>query len=68
MRGKGFFREGIKLAGLRSVLDGGVELLRVEGLKPRAKPRELARGELLDGFFDVFRGGHVRHIAFARDT
>jgi len=36
------------------------------GLEPRAKPRQLARGKLLDGLLDVFGGGHVRYIALAR--
>jgi hypothetical protein len=44
------------------------ELLRVEGLEPRTKPRQLARGKLFDGFFDVFGGGHVRDTAFARES
>jgi len=30
---------------------------RIEYLEPGAKPRKLARGKLLDGFFDVFGGG-----------
>ena len=59
MRGKGFLRVRIKLAGTDVPLNRGVELRRVEGLEPGAKPRELARGELLNGFLDVFGGGHV---------
>jgi len=60
VRGKGFIRMRIKLAGARVPLDGGVELLRVECREPGAKPRQLARGKLFDGFFDVFGGGHVQ--------
>jgi hypothetical protein len=66
VRGKGFIRVRIKLAGSGVPLNGGVELLRVESLEPGAKPRELARGELFNGFLDVFGGGHVPDIAFAR--
>jgi hypothetical protein len=66
VRSKGFFRMRIKLAGARVPLNGGVELLGVESLEPRAKPRKLARGKLFDCFFDVFGGGHIRHITFAR--
>jgi hypothetical protein len=63
VRGKGFIRVRIKLAGAGVALNGGVELLRVEDLEPGAKPPELARGELFNGFLDVFGGGHVRDIA-----
>jgi len=62
--GKGFLRMRIELAGTNVPLNGGIEPLRVEGLKPRAKPRQLARRKLFDGFFDVFGGGHVGDIAF----
>ncbi|HZE54923.1 MAG TPA: hypothetical protein VE111_16860 [Bradyrhizobium sp.] len=55
----------IELASPNVLLNGGIELLRVESLKPRAKPRQLARRKLLDGFFDVFGGGHLGDIAFA---
>jgi hypothetical protein len=65
VRGKSFIGMGIKLAGERVPLNGGVELRRIEGLEPRAKARQFARGKLLDGFFDVFGGGHVANIAFA---
>jgi hypothetical protein len=55
-------------AGPGIAFDRVVELLRVESLKLRAKPRELARGKLFDGFFYVFGSSHVRDIAFASDT
>ena len=55
----------IKLAGTDVAVDGVVELPRVEGFKPRTKPRQLARGKLFNGFFNVFGGSHVRDIAFA---
>ena len=66
VRGEGFVRVRIKLAGADIPLDRSVELLRVEGLEPDAKPCELARGELFNGFLDFFGGGHVGDIAFAR--
>ena len=68
VRGKGFIRMRIQLAGLSVALDGGVKLLRVEDLEPGAKPRERARGELFNGFLDVFGGGHVEDVALARGT
>jgi hypothetical protein len=58
VRGKGFFRKCVKLAGLGVTLDRGVELLGVEYLEPRAKSRKLARGKLFNGFLDVFGSGH----------
>jgi hypothetical protein len=64
VRGKGFIRMGVKLAGAGVPLNGGVELLSVERFEPRAKPRKLVRGKLFDGFFDVFGGSHARDIAF----
>ena len=67
VRGKGFIRMRVKLAGADIPLNGGVESLCVKHLEPGAKPRKLARGKLFDGFLDVFGGGHVRDIAFARD-
>jgi hypothetical protein len=68
VRGKGFFRVRIKLASADIPLNDGVELLRVEYLEPRTKPRKLAWGKLFDGFLNVFGGGHVKDIAFARDA
>ena len=67
MCGESFFRVGIKLAGALVPLNSGVELCRIKGFEPRAKPRQLARGKLFDGFLDVFGGGHTKNIAFARD-
>jgi hypothetical protein len=65
VRRESFFRMRIKLAGVLVPLNGGIELRGIKGLEPCAKPRQLARGKLFDGFFDVFGGGHVRDIAFA---
>ena len=65
VRGESLFGLQIKLAGARVPLNGSIELRRDEGFEPRTKPRELARAELFDGFFDVFGGGHDRDIAFA---
>ena len=62
MRGKGLIRVRIKLAGVDVPLNGGVELRRVESLEPHAKPRELARGKLFNGFLDVFGSGHINYI------
>jgi hypothetical protein len=41
VRGEGFFGVRIELARTGIAFDRVVELLRVESLKPRAKPREL---------------------------
>jgi hypothetical protein len=57
--GKSFFGMRIKPAGEGVPLNGSIELLSVEGRKPGAKARQLVRGKLFDGFFDVFGGGHV---------
>ncbi len=59
MRGKGFICMRVELAGPGVPLDCGVELLRVERFEPRAKSRQLTRGQLFDGLFDVFGGGHA---------
>jgi hypothetical protein len=67
VRGKGLIRVRIKLAGVDVPLNGGVELRRVESLEPDAKPRELARGKLFNGFLDVFGSGHINYIAFGRE-
>ena len=56
-------RQRVKLSGAGIPLNGGIEPLRIEGLEPRTKPRQLARGKLLDGFLDIFGGGHPDHIA-----
>jgi hypothetical protein len=57
---------GIQLAGVGVTLDRSVELLGVEYLEPRAKPRKLAGGKLFNGFLDVFGGGHLANITFTR--
>jgi len=67
MRGKGFLRMRIELAGTRVTLNHGVELRGIEGLEPCAKPRQLGRGKQFNGFFDFFGGGHVGDIAFTRE-
>lgn len=59
---------GIKLAGVDIPLYRGVEFPGIEGLIPRAKALQLVRGELLDGFLDVFGGRHLRDIAFTPVT
>jgi hypothetical protein len=66
VRGESFFRMRIKLSGPSVPFNSSVKLLCVEGLEPCAKPRQLARGKLFDGFLDVFGGGHDRDIALAR--
>jgi hypothetical protein len=68
MRGKGFIRARIELAGLSVALDRSVKLLRIERLEPSTKPRQLARVELFDGLFNVFGGGHVGDIALPREA
>jgi hypothetical protein len=68
MGGKGLFGLRIKLAGLGIAFDGAIELLRFKGFKPCAKPCELARGKLFNGFFNVFGGSHVGNIAFACES
>src|SRR5258705_3056096 len=68
VRSKGFIREGIKLASLGVALDRSVELLRIERLEPRAKPRQLVRVKLFDGFLDVFGSDHADDIAFVSNT
>src|SRR6266404_4408510 len=56
VRGERFFRMGIEPAGVDVPLE------------PGAKPRQLARGKLFDGFLDVFGGGHGGNIAFVPIT
>ena len=68
MSGKGLFRVRVKFAGARVALDSGVELLGIECLEPGTKPRQLACGELLNGFLDIFGGSHEQSIAFTRGT
>ena len=56
----------VRLSGACVPLNGGIELFGVEGFEPGAKPRQLARGKLFNGFFDVFGGGHAEDIALTR--
>ncbi len=51
-------RERVKFAGARVSFDGGVELLGIKGLEPGTKPRQLAWGELPNGFSDILGGCH----------
>ena len=66
MFGESFVRVRIELAGAAVPLDGGVELPRVKCFELCPKTRELARGQLFDGFLDVFGCGHSENIAFGR--
>ncbi len=63
MGGERLVRQGVKPSGADVLFNDGVELLRIEGLEPRAKPRQLARGKLLDGLLDIFGGGHPDNVA-----
>jgi hypothetical protein len=54
MRRQRFLGKSIELARLSIASNRGIELAGVESVEPRAKSRQLARGQLLDGFFDVF--------------
>jgi len=66
--GEGLFGVRVELARTGIAFDGVVVLLSVESLKPRAKPRELARGELFNGSFNVFGASHVGDVAFAGEA
>jgi hypothetical protein len=68
MGGESFIRMRVKPPGVCVPFNGKIELLGVEYLEPRAKPRKLARGKLFDGLFDVFGGGHSGYIAVGRRT
>jgi hypothetical protein len=63
---EGFLCECVKFSGVRIVLNGGVEPIGVKHLEPCAETCQLPRVQLLDGFFDVFGGRHIRNIASAR--
>jgi hypothetical protein len=65
VRGERFFRLRIELASMCIPLNRGVKSLGVKDLEPGAKPRQLAGGELFDGFLDIFGGGHITNVAFA---
>jgi hypothetical protein len=66
MRGESFLSMHVEPAGADVSLNRGIQLFGVESLEPRAKPRKLAWGELFNGFFDVFDGGHFEDVAFVR--
>jgi hypothetical protein len=61
-----FLCECIEFSRMRIALNGCVEPIGVKHLEPRTETRQLPWVQLLDGFFDVFSGCHVRNIAFAR--
>jgi hypothetical protein len=63
---EGFFCKCIEFSGVRIVLYGRVEPISIKYLEPCAETRQLPRVQLLDGFFDIFGGGHVRNIASVR--
>ena len=63
---EGFFCKCIEFSGVRIVLNGGVEPIGVKHLEPCAETCQLPRVQLLDGFFDVFGGRHMRNIASVR--
>ena len=65
MGGKGLFRVRVEFAGACVARDGGVELPGIKGFEPGTKARQLARGELLNGFLDILGGRHEQNIAFA---
>src|SRR4051812_17934433 len=58
----------IELAIARVTFDRSVEPISVERFEPRAKSRQLPRGLLLDGFFDVFGGCHPGNITSERHS
>lgn len=58
VRSERFFRMGVKFAGEGIPLDDDIQPPCIEGLEPRAEPRQLTWGKLLDGFSDVFGGAH----------
>ena len=63
---EGFLCECVEFSGVRIVLNGGVEPIGVKHLEPCTETCQLPRVQLLDGFFDVFGGRHIRNIASAR--
>jgi hypothetical protein len=63
---QGFFCKCIEFSGLRIVLNDRVEPIGVKHLKPCTETCQLPRIQLLDGFFDIFGGRHMRNIASVR--
>jgi hypothetical protein len=63
---QGLFCKRIEFSGLRIVLNGRVEPIGVKHLKPCTETCQFPRIQLVDGFFDVFGGRHMRNIASVR--
>ena len=63
---EGFLCECVEFSGVHIVLNGGVEPIGVKHLEPCTETCQLPRVQLLDGFFDVFGGRHMRNIASVR--
>jgi hypothetical protein len=63
---EGFLCECVEFSGVHIVLNGGVEPIGVKHLEPCTETCQLPRVQLLDGFFDVFGGHHIRNIASVR--
>ena len=63
---QGLFCKRIEFSGLRIVLNGRVEPIGVKHLKPSTETCQFPRIQLLDGFFAVFGGRHMRNIASVR--
>ena len=63
---EGFFCKCVEFSGVRIALNGRVEPIGVKHCKPRTETCQLLWVQLLDGFFDIFSGRHVKNIAFPR--
>ena len=63
---EGFLCKAIELSSRGIALNGGVEPIGVKHLEPCTETCQLPRVQLLDGFFDVFGGHHIRNIASVR--
>ena len=60
---EGFLCECVEFSGVRIALNGGVEPIGVKHLEPCAETCQLPRVQLLDGFFDVFGGRHIKEYS-----
>jgi hypothetical protein len=63
---EGFLRKPIELSSRGIALNGSVEPVGVKNLEPCTETCQLPRIQLLNGFFDVFSGRHMRNIASVR--